>query len=318
MLRKFLILIFIGLSGSVLAQDPELTQFYANPLYLNPAFAGSVRCPRVALNYRNQWPALTGTFVTSSASYDQHVEALGGGIGLLVMNDKAGEGTLTTTNISAIYSYQLNINREFSIKFGMQGTYAQKKVDWDKLTFGDMIDPRFGFIYQTQETRPNENKSFWDFSAGILGYSNRYYGGVAVNHLTEPQEFYIKAAEGSNLPMKITDHAGAIIPIGGNRDGTTYISPNFIYQQQRDFKQYNIGFYIAKAPLVGGIWYRGGDSFIVLVGIQQGIFKFGYSYDITVSKLANASAGSHELSLGLQFACHPKKKRFRTLKCPSF
>ena len=189
MLRKFLILIFIGLSGSVLAQDPEFTQFYANPLYLNPAFAGSVRCPRVALNYRNQWPALTGTFVTSSASYDQHVEALGG-------------GTLTTTNISAIYSYQLNINREFSIKFGMQGTYAQKKVDWDKLTFGDMIDPRFGFIYQTQETRPNENKSFWDFSAGILGYSNRYYGGVAVNHLTEPQEFYIKAAEGSNLPMK--------------------------------------------------------------------------------------------------------------------
>ena len=98
----------------------------------------------------------------------------------------------------------------------------------------------------------------------------------------------------------------------------TYISPNFIYQQQRDFKQYNIGFYVAKAPLVGGLWYRGGDSFIGLVGIQQGIFKFGYSYDITVSKLANASAGSHELSLGLQFACHPKKKRFRTLKCPSF
>ncbi|MBK6988993.1 MAG: PorP/SprF family type IX secretion system membrane protein [Bacteroidetes bacterium] len=163
MLRKFLILIFIGLSGSVLAQDPECTQVYANPRELNPAFAGSVRCPRVALNYRNQWPALTGTFVTSSASYDQHVEALGGGIGLLVMNDKAGEGTLTTTNISAIYSYQLNINREFSIKFGMQGTYAQKKVDWDKLTFGDMIDPRFGFIYQTQETRPNENKSFWIF-----------------------------------------------------------------------------------------------------------------------------------------------------------
>ncbi|MBK6987519.1 MAG: PorP/SprF family type IX secretion system membrane protein [Bacteroidetes bacterium] len=250
MLRKFLILIFIGLSGSVLAQDPEFTQFYANPLYLNPAFAGSVRCPRVALNYRNQWPALTGTFVTSSASYDQHVEALGGGIGLLVMNDKAGEGTLTTTNISAIYSYQLNINREFSIKFGMQGTYAQKKVDWDKLTFGDMIDPRFGFIYQTQETRPNENKSFWDFSAGILGYSNRYYGGVAVNHLTEPQEFYIKAAEGSNLPMKITAHAGAIIPIGGNRDGTTYISPNFIYQQQRDFKQYNIDSILLKLLLL--------------------------------------------------------------------
>jgi hypothetical protein len=60
------------------------------------------------------------------------------------------------------------------------------------------------------------------------------------------------------------------------------------------------------------------DAFIALIGLQQGIFKFGYSYDVTVSKLANASAGSHELSLGLQLGCHPKKKRFRTIKCPSF
>src|SRR5436190_2720521 len=112
MLRKFLILVLFALSGTVFAQDPEFTQFYANPLYLNPAFAGSTRCPRISLNYRNQWPALSGTFVTYTASYDQHVEALGGGLGLLVLNDKAGEGTLTTANISAVYAYQLNVTRE--------------------------------------------------------------------------------------------------------------------------------------------------------------------------------------------------------------
>jgi len=317
MFRKALIIVFVLLSGAAIAQDPEFTQFYANPLYLNPAFAGSQRCPRLCLNYRNQWPALTGTFVTESASYDQRVEPIGG-LGLLVLNDKAGEATLTTTNVSGIYAYQLNITREFSISAGFQGTYVQKKVDWDKLTFGDMIDPRYGFIYETQETRPNQNKSFWDFSSGILFYSTRLYGGFAANHMFEPEEFYIQSADGSKLPRKYTVHAGAIIPIAGNRDGTTYVSPNFLYQKQRDFNQYNIGFYISKAPLVGGLWYRGSDSFILLVGLQQGIFKFGYSYDVTVSKLYNASAGSHELSVGLQFPCHPKKKRFRTIKCPSF
>jgi type IX secretion system PorP/SprF family membrane protein len=317
MLRRILFSLLLILPELLLAQDPQFSQFYANPIYLNPAFAGAQRCPRVNLNYRNQWPALSGNFITYTASYDQHVDPIGG-LGLIVLNDKAGESTLTTTSVSGIYSYQLNVTREFSIRAGFQATYFQKKVDWDKLTFGDMIDPRYGFVYQTQEIRPNENRSFWDFSAGLLAYSNRFYGGISAHHLTEPQEFYIKEAPGSELPMKITAHAGAIIPLGGSRDNSVYISPNVLYQQQRDFKQFNVGFYAAKAPLVGGIWYRGQDSFIALVGLQQGIFKFGYSYDVTVSKLYNASAGSHELSLGLLFPCHPKKKRFRTIKCPSF
>ena len=317
MLRRIFYLVLLLIPELLFAQDPQFSQFYANPIYLNPAFAGSQRCPRVNLNYRNQWPALSGNFISYTASYDQHVDPIGG-LGLIVMNDKAGESTLTTTSISGIYSYQLNVSRDFSIRAGFQGTYFQKKVDWDKLTFGDMIDPRYGFVYQTQEVRPNQNRSFWDFSAGLLGYSNRFYGGVAVHHLTEPQEFYIKEAPGSQLPMKITAHAGAIIPLGGTRDNSMYISPNILYQKQRDFKQFNVGFYVYKAPLIGGLWYRGQDAFIALVGIQQGIFKLGYSYDVTTSKLYNASAGSHELSLGLNFACHPKKKRFRTIKCPQF
>ncbi|MFT5922039.1 MAG: hypothetical protein ACI8TS_001371, partial [Flavobacteriales bacterium] len=52
--------VFLGLLMTMLpeakAQDPEFTQFYANPLYLNPAFAGTARCPRLVMNYRNQWP----------------------------------------------------------------------------------------------------------------------------------------------------------------------------------------------------------------------------------------------------------------------
>jgi len=73
----------------VIAQDPSFSQFYANRLYLNPAFAGTENCPRVGLSYRNQWPSLDQGFVTYSASYDQRVDALAGGLGLLVMSDEA-------------------------------------------------------------------------------------------------------------------------------------------------------------------------------------------------------------------------------------
>ena len=66
-----LIIFFLASSPRVFSQDAEFTQFYANPLHLNPAFAGTHMAPRSTLNYRNQWPGIPGTFVTSSFSYDQ-------------------------------------------------------------------------------------------------------------------------------------------------------------------------------------------------------------------------------------------------------
>jgi type IX secretion system PorP/SprF family membrane protein len=308
------VLFSVVFSEQAFAQDPEFTQFYANPLYLNPAFAGTARCPRINLNYRNQWPAISGTYVTYSASYDQHFDALGGGLGLIVMNDKAGRGTLTTTNVAAMYSYQLNINREFSMKFGFQAAYFQKSIDWSKLTFGDMIDERRGFVYNTNEVPGRSSKSNVDLSAGVLGYSKRYFFGAAFHHLTQPDEGLIGP---SKLPMKITAHAGAVLPIG-DKSNQTSISPNVLYQKQQDFQQLNLGVYVNKGSIVGGLWYRNQDSFIALIGITQNHFKIGYSYDVTVSKLTNATAGSHEVSFSLQFECKPKKKKFRTVSCPSF
>lgn len=302
-----------------LAQDPQFTQFYANPLYLNPAFAGTARCPRVVLNYRNQWPALTGTFVTTSASYDQHVEGLGGGLGLLVTNDQAGKGTLNTTTVSGIYSYQQAITRKFSIKAGFQATYFQKSLDWSKLTFGDQIDPRRGFIYNTNDVPRGGSVGNVDFSAGLLGYTDILYIGVAVHHLTEPNESLIVGT--SKLPMKITGHAGAAIPLGmRGKYGKpkTRISPNVLYQQQAEFRQLNLGMYLDHGPITAGVWYRAKDAFIALIGFQTEKFKFGYSYDVTTSKLTTATAGSHEVSLQLQFNCKPKKRRFRQVACPTF
>lgn len=304
------------------AQDPEFTQFYANPLYLNPAFAGTARCPRLTMNYRNQWPALSGTFVTTSASYDQHVETVQGGLGLLVTNDRAGR-TLNTTTVSGIYSYQQPISRTFSLKAGFQATYFQKSVDWDQLQFGDQIDPRRGFIYETQDVPRGGTINNVDFSAGLLGFSEKFFAGVAVHHLNEPNESLVVGT--SRLPMKFTAHAGAVIPIDRrSRYSESSISPNVLYRRQGEFQQLNLGLYVNKGPIVGGVWYRAlfwqdyRDAFIVLVGIQTDVIRFGYSYDVTVSELTPATGGSHEVSMQIQFDCRPKRRKFRTISCPSF
>lgn len=298
----------------VKAQDPEFTQFYANPLYLNPAFAGTARCPRLVFNYRNQWPGISGNYVTYNASYDQHIDDFSGGIGVLAMTDQAGVGTLTTTRASFIYSYQLPVNRKFSIRAALEATFHHKHVDWSKLTFGDMIDPRRGFVYTTNEVQRDKPVNTADFSAGLLGFSEKFFFGFAVHHLTEPNESVIQGQ--SPLPMKFTAHAGTVIELPA-RDETT-ISPNILFRMQEDFKQINFGMYVTKGVMVGGLWYRNADAFIVLVGVDQGNFKFGYSYDITISKLGTKTAGSHELSCTLKFDCRPKRRKFRTISCPSF
>jgi type IX secretion system PorP/SprF family membrane protein len=271
------------------------------------------------LNYRNQWPALTGTFVTTSASYDQHIDAMQGGLGFIVTNDQAGKGTLSTTTVSGIYSYQQPISRKFSLKAGFQATYFQKSLDWNKLTFGDQIDPRRGFIYNTNDVPRGGRVGNADFSAGLLGYTDIYFVGFAVHHLTQPNESLIVGT--SRLPMKITGHAGAAIPIGMRGkygDARTKISPNVLYQQQAAFRQLNLGMYVDHGPITAGVWYRTRDSFIMLIGFHTEKFKFGYSYDLTTSKLTTRTAGSHEVSMQLQFKCKPKKRRFRVVACPTF
>lgn len=300
------------------AQDPQFTQFYANPLYLNPAFAGTVKCPRFSLNYRNQWPQLSGNFVTYSASYDQHVPVISGGVGLIAVSDVAGKGTLRSNSITGIYSYQRPINRYFSIKLGVSAGYTQKTLDWGRLTFGDQIDDRRGFIYTTREIPRGGDRSFVDFSGGILGFSEKFYFGAAAHHINQPNESLINGT--SRLPVRFTGHAGMVLPLQADRRGRSEssISPNILYQLQDDLTQINIGVYVQKGPLVFGAWYRVDDSFIGLLGVHAGNLKIGYSYDLTTSKLTPSTGGSHEVSMSTTLKCKKRKVTMRAINCPSF
>lgn len=319
-MRKLVFSLFIVmLTCEVQAQDPQFTQFYANPLYLNPAFAGSYGCPRFNVNYRNEWPSLTGNYVTYSMSYDQYVKNVTGGIGFIAMHDQQGQGTIFTSMIGAIYSYHLRVNRKFSLMFGARAAMFNKYLDWDKLTFGDMIDPRAGFIYQTGDVPRGGSRYFFDASAGIVGYNKHFFFGVAAHHLNRPDESMIIGE--SRLPIRLTGHMGAEIKLGRQSKYTnnTSIMPNVIYQYQNGFQELNIGTYVKYGAFNVGAWYRNTDAFILSIGINTGKFKLGYSYDITVSQLNNAtSGGSHEISLGLYFNCKDRPPTFRTISCPSF
>lgn len=315
-------LMFCAIRSS--AQDAHFSQYYANPLYLNPAFAGVSKCPRVTLNYRNQYPILD-VYQTYSASYDQYVDGINGGLGFLVMRDEAGDGALTATEISGIYSYHLKVSREFTLLAGFQATLRQRSLNWDNFEFPDEIDPFYGFVRETNEIPPGNNtNTHFDVSAGLLGFTERFYVGATFNHLTQPDESFFTS---SKLPLKFTAHAGFTIPLGRQRirgELQNYLIPNVVYQIQGPYDQLTISTAFNRGPISGGLGLRTStsnpDAIVVLLGYAptEQAWKIGYSYDITISSIANNLGGAHEISLAYQFPCRVKKKRKAAINCPKF
>jgi len=309
------------------AQDVIYSQFYANPLYLNPALAGAKLDQRITINYRNQWPSINQGYVTYSAAWDQQFDKISGALGIMVNADVAGGGVYNKFSGSGIYSYRVQATRHIVLNAAVEATYLQYKLDWNKLVFGDQIDIHTGNVEASREYVPSRlNVGNVDFSAGILGgYKESLYFGVAVNHLTRPDIAFYEG-NANRLPMRWTVHSGILIDFRQGMDGEDLrnfsISPNFIYVQQGQFHQLNIGLYMNRFPFVAGLWMRHNfgnpDAIIALFGFQSKVYKVGYSYDYTVSKLTNKSGGAHEISIAWLFQKSKRATRYHAIKCPTF
>ena len=110
MKKLFLLFAMAALVGEAWAQDPQFSQFYAAPLYHNPAFTGAAHKGRLVGNYRNQWPSIPGAFVTTSFSIDNYFKSYNSGFGLVATRDQAGSGGLSTTSLSLNYAYEINFS----------------------------------------------------------------------------------------------------------------------------------------------------------------------------------------------------------------
>ncbi|MDR3047316.1 MAG: PorP/SprF family type IX secretion system membrane protein [Bacteroidales bacterium] len=325
-----LLSILLLFGGKISAQDPHFSQFFANPIYLNPAFAGTNVCPRIALNFRDQWPSLPGTYMTYSASYDQHFDVLNGGIGVLFFGDRAGQGTINTYSAHFMYSFRIKMSSKFEMRLALQAGWQQKSLAWDKLIFPDQIDPRYGGVFMTNEKTPEKlSSNIFDLGAGLVGYSEHIYFGFAAHHITNPNEGFVNEVV-TRLPVRWTGHFGAYIDLKRKSKkersfGDISISPNIIYQMQSSAYYLNTGFYLNFYPFTVGVWLRNNfvkgdpmDAVIVMVGLQYDFIRVAYSYDISLGKLANISGGAHEASVQFLLPCPEKIKRIKNLKCPSF
>ena len=100
------ILIFWVYAGLAKAQDVQYSQFYAAPLYLNPALTGGSELTRIGVNYRNQWPGLDQSFNSYSFYIDHYVFDYNSGIGLIFNGNQESMANLSTNEIGLSYALQ--------------------------------------------------------------------------------------------------------------------------------------------------------------------------------------------------------------------
>lgn len=327
------ILIFLFIIQEVSSQDAQFSQFYAAPIYLNPAFAGSNSCSRIATNYRRQWTGIPGKFSTFSLSFDHPFLRNNSAVGLLLSNDQAGTGKLRSTSGSLIYAYLLNISRKWTVSAGLQATLTSRSVNFYDLTF---VDQLITGAATTVDIPTQQHVRYFDMSSGMVVFTKEFWAGFSAHHLARPNQAL--TSEYSRLPVLYSFHSGIKIPVGkkeGEKNSTaTYVTPALNLKVQDNFHQMDLGFYYQYEVFITGMWYRGmpflssynssylnQDGLVFMVGLEMNRLHIGYSYDVTISKLAPANGGSHEISLSYHF-CDPnaKKKRkiSRVVPCPKF
>jgi type IX secretion system PorP/SprF family membrane protein len=303
-ITAFLIL-FSGFQ--IRAQDVSFSQFYSNPLYLNPAFAGSLGVGRAAVQYRNQWQSFGNAFNTYSVAFDFPVKNLQGGLGFFILNDSQAANSLQSVQVNAVYSVFVRIGENYRLQGALQVGLHQNSLRTDKLIFPDNLDPFYGNhgVSREIEWLSDPGHSFFDFSSGVLLYNQKMFGGLVVHHLAEPrQTFYRGIAETDNLNRKYTAHFGARLPVFlyGHHRKKFDIAPQVVMQYQREFGQMNYGFFATQSGLTAGAWFRQNfglryDAVILLAGFTKSRWQINYTYDIVVSGLWGNAGGTSEISL---------------------
>lgn len=314
------------------AQDAQLTQFYATPTYINPAFAGTGAQTRLGMVVRDQWPSIPGSFITANVAVDHHLSGLNSGLGLMVHHDRAGSGSLRYSSITGQYAYEVQLKRKVFLRPAMQVSWVQHAVDLSGLVFGDQL-ARGGTV-GTFENTVGASVGYADIGAGLLFFTPRVWLGAALHHLNRPnQSLLINEAR---VPMKFSAHGGYRItlrtPVIQDRPQSFVLA--FNYKAQEKYDQLDLGLYYEREPIFFGLWYRGlpvlksyapgysnSDAIALLLGVIIKDMRIGYSYDVTNSRLAAHSTGAHEITIGYEIASQQKKlaaSKRRIIPCAKF
>ncbi len=334
-------LLLSGYSKTI-GQSLIFSQYYASPLNINPAMAGTYRHTHMNVSYRSQWRDMNNPYqaqmfsLTHPIVLHQPVEQHIGNISFSAFSENAGFNQLYKSwgiNVGTAYNVSLDYQQNYVLMFGLEGGVVQKSIDLSGLQWGSQYNPYIGYDFSITSPIAGvaDQRRFPVFNAGFLWFYNpsRQYllknysafFGMSVANLNRPDISISSDKIKSPLVMKI--HGGLEYALSSRLRILPSTLAIFTSQQ----KYYlNIGVYLhhkASAfdlpdkidlTLLGGAWYRWNDSFVFSGGFDVEHLTVAASIDLNQGKayMPSMYGGAFEVTIAYKILRKSNGRRFYT------
>ncbi|SDR98171.1 type IX secretion system membrane protein, PorP/SprF family [Mucilaginibacter mallensis] len=323
------VLLQVVIVSRVKAQiDPHFSQYYAYPLWLNPALTGVFDGDiRIMANYKDQWATINNAYQTTAVSADfKATNKLS--IGVNILDESAGSAGFNYLTAYGSLSYVINVsdNNYKQVHFGVQAGIISRTFDINKLQLDDQYNPLIGYdpSLPSNENFASNGVSVFDAGAGIYyddsdpAEAANIFGGVSLFHLNQPSDPFATESAKSSLPMRLTVHGGVRLAA----DEGIYFTPHFIYMRQQKAQEKDLGINSEfradnNNAFILGAMYRFNDAAILDVGYHFSNTTIGLSYDLNTSALRTASNSQGGIELSISYVFRGNSVN-RDVVCPAF
>ncbi len=302
------VLVFTGKRADA-QQTIIYSQYYDQPILLNPAFAGSKEQFNTFLLFRKQMVGIPNSPTTQFFNLDGPIGD-NMGIGVNMVNDQTD--ILGRTQAAVSYRYTLKINQKSDLSFGINGGVGFNRIDFNRIEADDMSDPAL--------LTTNHNEIAPQFNAGIVYRYDRLTVGVSSQNITQQNASFVEQSNFKNLEQKFIrhfiGHLGYEFPLNENWKLEPILLGRLMQGGQLQFDINAFAKY--RDRLWGGLTYREGTSVNVSFGANiVSSFNMGYTYEYYVGDIQPFTGGAHEFQLSYLFGKDSKPANYSPPGAPS-
>jgi type IX secretion system PorP/SprF family membrane protein len=325
-MRKLVLIMTVVTSSVAFAQQlPQYSQYSRNQFMVNPGAAGMYDFVDLTIGGRYQWVGFDNAPRTAYAYgaavlkrnkqiYNPGIRTSAGpveyakvntgnlkhAIGGQIVADEYG--AFRKISFSGTYAIHVPITKKHNLSLGTKLGISSNSFLRDRAVLLSATEGYQGPIFQDQvydDFAANQSSvNIMDLGVGLYFYSEDLFLGVSADGLTKDMVSFGSGSANFDPRIHLNVTGGYTFALNENLTMMPSVLAKVVMgtplsvegSLQLEYKKW-IWF---------GASYRLGDAAVAMLGASiSEKFKFGYSYDFSVTRFNNYSSGGHELVLGI-------------------